>query len=233
MTRTIRPGAALIAALLLALAWLSGTAVPASAGGPTSVIIVNPASGQAAALHRTNARYEQLGEAVGDYAAPTGPTAPPTAVSDCFECLIRLTWLIHDMQVWRIDRLYITPSNGIWIESVADETGGDDFERAGRWHRPHDATTLLALLTAEGVVSSAHTDQNSQQPVVVSPRPVANAAKLPPSAATGVSPVGSPVGVVATGAGVLGVAVGIVLGIAATRWVRRSRSEPDRIQSIG
>ena len=73
-------GTTVLAGLLLIMAGIWSTAGPAWAGGPTSVLMVDPTSGNAAALHTSNPRYQQLVDAIGAYDAPAGPTAPPTSV---------------------------------------------------------------------------------------------------------------------------------------------------------
>ncbi|HEY5787833.1 MAG TPA: hypothetical protein VIT65_23980, partial [Microlunatus sp.] len=78
-------------ALTITLLWCSFGS--AWAGGPTSVIMVNPESGQAAALHTTDDRYQRLVEAVGAHRSPSGSQGRPAGVTDCFGCEIRLTWL--------------------------------------------------------------------------------------------------------------------------------------------
>ena len=52
---------------------------------------------------------------------------------------MRLTWLIHDMQIWRIDTVHLTGQDGIWVETVVELSGdGDVFDQPARWHRPQD-----------------------------------------------------------------------------------------------
>ena len=52
---------------------------------------------------------------------------------------MRLTWLIHDMQIWRIDRIHLTSADGMWIETVVDRAGeGRMLERPAHWHRAAD-----------------------------------------------------------------------------------------------
>jgi hypothetical protein len=227
MSNPIRHVSGILAGLVLALTWLWWAASPASAGGPTSVIMVNPGTGRAAALHTTNPRYMQLVKTLSAYDPPTGSPARPASVSDCSQCEIRLTWLIHDMRIWRIDRVHLTSDDGVWIHTVADESGERDlFDQPGQWQRPYDQATLIALLSASGVISPAAADAANRQPVSVSPQPAvgdANLAKVAGGA------LGLPVGLVAAGAAVVGMAAG--LGLA---WlIRRSRSDRDRFQLTG
>lgn len=225
-----RRSAAVLAGLLLIMTGIWSTAGRAWAGGPTSVIIVSPTTGQAAALHTSNPRYQQLVEAVGAYDSPTGPTTPPAKVpADCFGCEIRLTWLIHDMSVWRIDRVYLTTDDGIWMASVSNSEGGDLNERTARWQRPHDAKALLALLDSSGVTaedsSPAPTDAAPTEP---SPTGVAATNRAPTNPAStdaaSTGNAGTPLGLVALGSGT----VGVLIGLIGSRLIRR-RSRADRV----
>ena len=140
----------LLALLLGALGW-AGVTATASAGGPTSVLMTNPAEGRASALHIDNPDYDRLYAAVGDEAA--GNSAPSGLRTGEEE--VRLTWLIHDMQIWRIDRVYLTRQDGIWVETVVAPNGdGDVFDRPSRWHRAHDEQALTSLLATAGLVSA-------------------------------------------------------------------------------
>src|SRR5918998_3026773 len=89
----------LLTALLGLTGWV-GTAGSAYAGGPTSVLMSNPGLGRATALHIANADYDRLYAAVSE---PTGDPEPPSGLSLGGE-EGRLTWVIHDVRVWRIDR---------------------------------------------------------------------------------------------------------------------------------
>jgi hypothetical protein len=226
MSTVTRRSSALLIGILLIVIWAWWCASPASAGGPTSVIMVNPSTGRAAALHTTNPRYTQLVKAVGAYDPPGGSTARPASVSDCFECEIRFTWLIHDMQIWRIDRVHLTPDDGIWIQTLSDESGGDLFDRPGAWQRPHDPATLVALLRATGVTSPAAADAADRQPVRVSPQPVtagdAHRAAVADGGTTDI-----PLGLLAAGSAVVGMAAGFGLS-----WLIR-RPRHDRFQLTG
>ncbi len=151
MTRrtTILP--LLVALLLGAVGW--AVASPAAyAGGPTSVLMTNPGLGRATALYVENAGYSRLEAAVGE--EPTGEATPPSGMGSGDE-EVRLTWLIHDMQIWKINRVHLTSNDGIWVETVTDLTGdGDLFDRPARWHRPKDEKALTALLTGAGLLGS-------------------------------------------------------------------------------
>ena len=136
---------------LLALTGWAGTALSAYAGGPTSVLMINPELGRASALHIANADYDRLYAAVGGDV--TRDPEPPIRGYGGEE--VRLTWLIHDVQIWRIDRVYLSPDLGIWVETVTELKGeGHPFEQPSRWHRPADDQALTALLTKAGLLGA-------------------------------------------------------------------------------
>ena len=223
-------GVAVLAGLLLIMTGSWYAAGPAWAGGPTSVMIVSPTTGQAAALHTSNARYQQLVEAVDAYDSPTGPTTPPSTVpADCFGCEIRLTWLIHDMSVWRVDRVYLTADDGIWLGSVSNSEGGNLDDQSVRWQRPHDSKTLLALLESSGVTAEdSSPDPTDAAPT--EPSPTGVAATNPASTdAASTGSAGTPLGLVALGSGI----VGVLIGFIGSRLIRRRRSVADRVILTG
>ena len=211
-----------LAGLLLIITGIWTTANLAWAGGPTSVLMVSPTTGQAAALHTNNPRYQQLVEAVGAYDSPTGPTTPPAKVpADCFGCEIRLTWLIHDMSVWRIDRVFVTADDGVWVGSVSNSEGGDLYEKTASWHRPHDAKALLTLLTSSGV---GWENDNATPTTPTDASPTAPS----PTGAASTGSAGTPLGLVALGSGI----VGVLIGLTGSRLFRR-RTRADRIVLTG
>ena len=147
----------LVALLLGAIGW-SATTTTAYAGGPTSVLMTNPESGRASALHIANPDYDRLYAAVGG--DTTGEQAPPTDVSSGGE-EVRLTWLIHDVQVWRIDRVHVTGQDGIWVETVTEMTGeGHPFEQPAHWHRAKNDQALTALLANAGLLGADSAPSN-------------------------------------------------------------------------
>jgi hypothetical protein len=123
----------------------------------------------------------------------------------------RLTWLIHDMSIWRIDRIYSTADDGLWLETLADETGADPFARPGRWHRVADPEALTAVLTSTGLTDAENPETTTAAATV---------------------PAGSGAGPIALTAGIAG-AVGILLGAAGAWAFRRARAGRDRVSLSG
>jgi hypothetical protein len=201
-------------ALLAAVSWLAA-AQSASAGGPTSVLLANPQTGRVAALYHTDNAYDRLADAVGAFQSETGSTDKPAVVPDDPSGEIRLTWLIHDMSIWRIDRVHTTTEDGIWVQTVVrTDGGGDVFDLPGTWHRPVDAEALTAAVRDAGLEkTSAADDSNSSS---------ASSATSSPAAVTNAATAGaaSPsVGLVAA----VGV-VGLLVGAAGSTLLHRYRA---------
>src|SRR5687767_3921375 len=80
---------------------------PASAGGPTSVLLAEPATQTAASFYYTDADYEALADLVG--VNKPVETAAADAVGPIRDLGggVTMTWLIHDVAVWRVDRVFI------------------------------------------------------------------------------------------------------------------------------
>jgi hypothetical protein len=140
----------LLGVVLCALTCLAGPA-KAWAGGPTSVLLVSPERQRATALYHTDARYERLVEALQAYAdGPGGSVHAPASVSLGSPDDVRLTWMIHDMAVWRVDRIHHTASDGIWVQTltVDPDRSSDVFSRPGHWQRPANSADLAGVFIA-------------------------------------------------------------------------------------
>jgi len=205
---------AAMALLLAAVGW-SSTAGTAYAGGPTSVLLVDPSAGRAAALYHSSTGYEQLVAAINAYGSDLGSVDRPDSVSETANDAYRLTWLIHDMTIWRIDRIYPTADDGLWLQTVADEGGGDPFAQPGRWHRVKNPEALTAVLTSAGLTDAAAPEANADDDS---------------AATTAASTV--PAG---TGAGPIALAglAGLLLGAAGGMLGRRARAGSERVSLSG
>ncbi|HEU5471559.1 MAG TPA: hypothetical protein VFV67_12975 [Actinophytocola sp.] len=201
-------GGAVAAALVLLAAPL-----PASAGGPTSVLLASPTRGVAAALYNNDSEYQQLMSLVGN--SPAQDKDAPNLKGGPGSDAVNITWLIHDVQVWRVDRVFVDGANGPWIETVVAMDGGSVWEKEGVVHRGDPG--LVKLLTTMRLVGP---DAASNQGVLaeLAPAPAANAQTAPAAA-----PAEEPADVDWVWA-LAGVAVGAVLVIALGPLVRRRRS---------
>jgi hypothetical protein len=125
------------AALLLA-------APPALAGGPTSALLVSPSAQRTASLYTTDADYALLLGAVGEN--PTADKQAPNPHGDPDANVVNITWLIHDVQVWRVDRVFLDVDGGPWVETMIARNETTRFYESGVVHRPNDQTGLLRVL---------------------------------------------------------------------------------------
>jgi hypothetical protein len=195
-----------VALLLGAIGWTSSSSA-AYAGGPTSVLMTNPQLGRASALHVENPNYDRLSAAVGDDEA--NDLGAPGGLNPGAGQELRLTWLIHDMQIWRIDRLHLTSHDGIWVETVEDLTGsGDVFDRPASWHRPKDERTLVALLTDAGLLGADPAPADGTSPAAAAD---ATAAPIPAMSSAPTQPVAAIVGA-AIGGLAIGAAGSLLFG---------------------
>lgn len=130
----IRRTLALVAALLAATAF---TALPAHAGGPTSVLLSAPPN--VAAVGYDDQRYYDLQNLIQT-------SSKPDAGSEVHSIgkFVRATWLIHDMSVWRIDVVYPDAPGGPWIST--EEFMTDTKPAKPTWHRAADPERLLQVL---------------------------------------------------------------------------------------
>ena len=134
----MRRFAVLVGACVTAL-WMG--AAPAVAGGPTSVLLVAPASGMTASLYFTQPEYERLSSLVQGSA--TGRTDRSGEYND--GPTVRLTWLIHDVGVWRVDEVFVEDGSEPWIATRMSPDGGPLPDQPV-WHQPADARRLIQML---------------------------------------------------------------------------------------
>jgi hypothetical protein len=145
MRRLTRLTGGAVAAAVLVLV----TPLPASAGGPTSVILVSPGRQVTASLYTTDEAYSRLDRLVGP--SPAADPAAPDLRGGPGSDAINVTWLIHDVQVWRVDRIFTDAPGGPWIETNLMDVGtggGVALDKPGVMHRPSDGKELVALLSA-------------------------------------------------------------------------------------
>ena len=196
---------AAVAALLPVVA-----AGPAAAGGPTSVLMSSPVLGRTSSLYTADAGYEALADYVDAFEAGTGRAGKPTAHAIGNE--VTLTWLIHDVSVWRVDRVYADAAGGPWIATQELlGTSTDVWSAPVRWHRSDQPKALMALLAAHGLTDGSDLpagsvgDVTAQQDVAQSP-----------AGAGSDDARSSPTSEPAVGRTVLALVVGLVVGAGAT-----------------
>ena len=166
---------AAIAAVLLALTFSAG---PASAGGPTSAILSVPGEGATASLYYTDGAYDQLARLVGAYNTTAGRTDTSGASHES-GAGVNVTWLIHDVQPWRVDRIYLNADGGPWIATqVMDSDTGSIWDSPVVWHQPTEGKELSMLLDRLlAGTAPARVPTQAAAPVVAPETPVAEPAE--------------------------------------------------------
>lgn len=209
--------AALAGAVVGLVAAMSGAA---QAGGPTSAIVVSPSANHATAIYYSDSAYDALMSGIGSEV--TGPASPPKGAG--MGDAITVTWLIHDVSVWRVDRIFHQSTGTIWIatgyvdgsaapadEAQADVPPGPWPAATPVWHKAADSAALRAVIGSLGVLNSASKPTSAPTPAAESPSAVV------PVAAAGSGEVDG----LWWGAG------GLVLGAAAVVGLtRRTKREP-------
>jgi len=148
-----------LGALSAAIALTVWSAPSASAGGPTSVLVVSPESGETASLYYSDEEYGELVRLLGPPGAGTR-TKPPEA-NLLAARQINVTWMAHDISPWRLDQVFpLADGDEVWIHSAEDvpETVN------GHWHRTDHPVQLRALLKDLGVMGKASGEGHAMFP---------------------------------------------------------------------
>ena len=82
-------------------------AAPAAAGGPTSALLSIPGAGSTASLYYTDPEYDELADLVGVSRARAGRSTARSRAAHESGPGVTVTWLIHDVEPWRVDRIYL------------------------------------------------------------------------------------------------------------------------------
>ena len=113
----VRAVAVVLTAWVLAILAPPG---PASAGGPTSAMLSVPGEGRTASLYYSDDAYEQLARLVdvgGAGAVDESGRSHEAGTG------VTVTWLVHDVEPWRVDRIYLAGDDGPWIATQEMLTG--------------------------------------------------------------------------------------------------------------
>ncbi|MFF3877675.1 hypothetical protein [Streptomyces sp. NPDC001978] len=140
--------------LIVLLGFLLGAASSAVAGGPTSVLVTSPQSGEATALYYSDEEYGQLQGLLGPEG--TGSRDKPPEMEQADARQINVTWLAHDISPWRLDRVFAADASAhtVWIHTAANVTETPN----GYWHRAEHPAQLRALLKKLGVLGKGKGD---------------------------------------------------------------------------
>lgn len=143
----IRALAVVLSAWVLAMLAPPG---PASAGGPTSVLLSVPGEGRTASLYHTDDAYVELADLVGAFGG--SGTVDGSGRSHETGGAVTLTWLVHDVMTWRVDRVYLHGDGAPWIASQVMEGDAESvWDSPVVWHQPANGKELIQLLNSLGV----------------------------------------------------------------------------------
>ncbi|HZB66687.1 MAG TPA: hypothetical protein VE503_04630 [Ornithinibacter sp.] len=215
--------------LSLTLALVAGffvLSVPSAvAGGPTSVLLVNYDTGRSAAALNGSSAYTELQSILGDENRPAKSVTPPGVVEQS-DSGVRLVWLIHDVNPWRIDNVHVVGSD-VWVETYVDTSGTDPYAQSPIWHQPARAADLVTSLTALGVLGTGRSDAGGSAAAQGRVAPGASTDMVSQPSTSGVS------WALATGLAAGGVLVGAVLGTVLARRGLRPLHIPRRAEAMG
>lgn len=146
----------ILATALVALWAAVGLPGAAHAGGPTSVLITQ--QGMAAgALYYDDAAYDALLELL-PATETRGKPESPGAGGDYYN----LTWMIHDVMPWRLDRVHVARDGTAWVSTSLSADSGAGWQ-------PVDAPESLVELLAGALDRSAAPQVVSLEPEIAPP----------------------------------------------------------------
>lgn len=167
-----------LALVVSAAAALPGS-ISATAGGPTSVLIVNPSTSATGALYASDKDYMVLQDALGTSNTADGQTPPPGLVDGPGSpSTLNITWMIHDVSVWRVDRVNIHYDGTVWVRTY-ESPGASvwDENMQPTWHAAADPELLLAVLERAGVLTAKEVDGVDLAAAPVQPDDIASGSR--------------------------------------------------------
>lgn len=144
--------------LLIVLGLAGVGALPAHAGGPTSVLLSAPNAGKVVAAGYEDKVYGQL-QALLD-TETSGIEVPEQQQEHASGNYVRATWMIHDMTPWRLDLIYPDAPGGPWI-ATTESAGGGQLPDKPVWHRATNDVQLVKLLVSLGLLHGNKNDSNT------------------------------------------------------------------------
>lgn len=156
-----------IALLLVAVLAAGLIAItPAQAGGPTSVVLSAPNIPKVVAVGYHDKAYNELQALVTQASVPTDEDHSNGRV-------IRATWLIHDMTVWRLDLIYPDAPGGPWIARSEHRTANGQLSEKQVWHHATNSAALSKLLSSLGLMGESRGEPVTTAQETVTEQPAA------------------------------------------------------------
>jgi hypothetical protein len=111
------------------------------------VLVVSPESKETASLYHADQEYGELERLLGPVGRGTRER-PPEAVSASAR-LINVTWMVHDVTPWRVDRVFPADvGQDVWIHTASHPSESPN----GLWHRAEDPSDVHKFLYELGVM---------------------------------------------------------------------------------
>lgn len=158
---------------------------------------------------------------------------------------VTLTWLLRDVEPWRIDRVFLHGQDTTWIATRSWSSPGSIWDSAVTWHRPTRGRALRRALGELGLAQAAVTGGTLEQqldaaaranadrveaataPEEQAPEPEPTSGAADEAADEGAAPAAASPGQLLDGAlwGVAGLVAGVLLTLG---WQRRRGTGPDQ-----
>ncbi|WP_246101377.1 hypothetical protein [Streptomyces cyaneus] len=111
------------------------------------MLLVSPESTETAALYYSDREYGELEQLLGTAGKGTRDKPPEAGLTVARQ--INITWMVHDVTPWRLDRVYpVDKGQDVWIHTAANL----DSTTNGTWHRADHPSQLRALLKKLGLM---------------------------------------------------------------------------------
>ena len=111
------------------------------------MLLVSPESTETASLYYSDKEYGELEQLLG--APGTGTRDKPPEAGLTAARQINVTWMLHDVTPWRLDRVFpADDGQDVWIHTAANL----DRTTNGTWHRADRPAPLRALLKKLGLM---------------------------------------------------------------------------------
>lgn len=128
------------------------------------MLLVSPATGRTASLYGTDDAYATLMSQLGTepQAVTERGITPPGHGGD----QIVVTWMVHDVQPWRIDRIALDADRlPEWVHTTQSMGAGPiALDGPGLWHRPADPEALARLLADLGLTGRTTPRPAAEEP---------------------------------------------------------------------
>lgn len=142
-----------LAVVVVALWALIGLPGMVHAGGPTSVLITQPSSGEATALYYSSGAYADLERLLADSGVQEPGWEPPIGSGGT---AYNLTWMIHDVEPWRHDTVQITGDGAAYVATTLLSDSALGAEASWREvARPRELAAVLDRVFSGAAAKSA------------------------------------------------------------------------------